>query len=364
MSIPCERIRDTDPTLFLYPNFNAFVGNFEEQTNIFIIMKKVVLLFVAVMFVAITFAQTPQSFKYQAVARNAGGEFLTMQNVSLQISILQTEVGGTAVYVETHSIQTNEFGLINLEIGNGDLVSGDISTINWSADSYFVKIEMDATGGTNYEEMGTSQLLSVPYALHALTVTDEADPVFVAHPANNITDAGSGEVITEIERNKLNELSIIPVGTIFPFAAESSLVPEGWLLCDGTALNKNDNPEYADLFDIIGTNWGGSTGEDFQVPDLRGNFLRGADLGAGNDPDYADRTDGSDTEKIGSLQDDEFESHLHDHYIIGWGDGPEDLGHGRVDVNSPDTHWNDQTNNTGGNETRPVNAYVNYIIKY
>lgn len=292
-------------------------------------MKKVILFFVAVMFVAITFAQTPQSFKYQAVARDAGGEFLTMQNVSLQISILQTEVGGTAVYVETHSIQTNEFGLINLEIGNGELVSGDISTIDWSADSYFVKIEMDAAGGSNYEEMGTSQLLSVPYALHAKT-------------------ASNG----------------VPVGTIFPFAGESSLVPDGWLLCDGTALNKYDNPEYSDLFDIIGTNWGGSTGADFQVPDLRGNFLRGADLGAGNDPDYADRTAGSDTEKIGSSQDDEFESHLHDHYIIGFASGPEDFGHGRVDVNSPANHWNDQTDNTGGNETRPVNVYVNYIIKY
>jgi len=100
---------------------------------------------------------------------------------------------GTAVYVETFTPTTNEFGLINLNIGAGTVVSGDLTTIDWSADTYFIKIEMDITGETTYEEYGISQLLSVPYALHAKsaesitgTVT-ETDPVYGSSVANGIT---------------------------------------------------------------------------------------------------------------------------------------------------------------------------------
>jgi hypothetical protein len=135
-------------------------------------MKKIYTLFVALIITGSLMAQTPQSFKYQAVACDASGDVVADQAVGMQISILQGSTGGTALYVETFTPTTNEFGLINLNIGAGTVVSGDLTTIDWNADIYFVKIEMDITGGTTYEEYGTSQLLSVPYALHAKTAAN------------------------------------------------------------------------------------------------------------------------------------------------------------------------------------------------
>lgn len=113
-------------------------------------------------------AQTPEGFTYQAVARDASGEILANRSVGMRISILQGSVSGTSVYSETHAETTNAFGLINLEIGSGT-TSDSFSSIDWSLGSYYVKIEMDINGGTSYTEFGTSQLLSVPYALHAKT---------------------------------------------------------------------------------------------------------------------------------------------------------------------------------------------------
>ena len=90
--------------------------------------------------------------------RDAQGDIISDQDVSLQISILQGSESGIPVYVETHQETTNSFGLITLEIGNGTMISGNIPAIDWSADSYFLKIELDAAGGTNYTYMGTSKL--------------------------------------------------------------------------------------------------------------------------------------------------------------------------------------------------------------
>ena len=156
-------------------------------------MKKIYTLFLVLIITGSLMAQTPQSFKYQAIARETGGQVVTNQLVGMQISILQGSTSGTELYVETFTPTTNEFGLINLNIGAGTLVNGDLTTIDWSADTYFIKIEMDMTGGTTYEEYGTSQLLSVPYALHAKTAENitgtipETDPVFGAHATNGIT---------------------------------------------------------------------------------------------------------------------------------------------------------------------------------
>lgn len=129
-------------------------------------MKKVTF-FLAMMAFAITvFAQPPQAFKYQAIARDSVGNILINQNVSLRISILEGSTTGTAVYVETHNTITNDLGLFNLEIGNPDtVVSGDFMNINWSASKYFLQVELDVEGGISYDLMGISQLLSVPYSI-------------------------------------------------------------------------------------------------------------------------------------------------------------------------------------------------------
>jgi hypothetical protein len=112
-------------------------------------------------------AQAPQSFNYQAVARDASGAVLSNQAVSFRISLLQGSATGSNVYSETHPITTNQFGLVNFAIGGGTIVSGSFANINWAQGPYFAQIELDATGGSTYVIMNTTQLLSVPYAQYA-----------------------------------------------------------------------------------------------------------------------------------------------------------------------------------------------------
>ncbi len=112
-------------------------------------------------------AQTPQAISYQAVARNAEGTLLANRDVGIRISMLKSNINGSPVYVEKHTVTTNEFGLINLQIGKGEKMSGRFEKIAWANGSFFVKVEIDTNGGDNFIEVGTSELLSVPYALHA-----------------------------------------------------------------------------------------------------------------------------------------------------------------------------------------------------
>ena len=122
---------------------------------------------VAVMHVQSVRAQAPEKMSYQAVIRNAANELVTVQNVGMQVSVLQGSANGSPVYVETHNASTNDNGLVSLELGTGTVVSGVFANINWGAGPFFLKAETDPTGGTNYTITGTSQLLSVPYALLA-----------------------------------------------------------------------------------------------------------------------------------------------------------------------------------------------------
>lgn len=114
-------------------------------------------------------AQAPQKMSYQAVVWDASNNLVSQQNVGVQVSVLQGSPVGTPVYVETHSATTNANGLVSLEVGAGSPVSGTFSSIDWSTGSYYLKTETDPTGGTNYSISGTTQLLSVPYALYAET---------------------------------------------------------------------------------------------------------------------------------------------------------------------------------------------------
>jgi len=113
------------------------------------------------------FAQTPEKMSYQAVVRDGNNDLLTEAQVGMQISILQGSASGTAVYVETQTPTSNTNGLVSLEIGSGTVVSGTFTTIDWANGPYFIKTETDPTGGSNYTISGTSQLMSVPYALYA-----------------------------------------------------------------------------------------------------------------------------------------------------------------------------------------------------
>lgn len=128
-------------------------------------------------------AQVPQGMKYQAVARDASGNVLANTLVSFRISILGGSATGTAVYRETHAGKsTNGYGLVDLVVGQGTPVTGSFLSVDWSTGAYFLKVEMDPAGGSAYQEMGVSPLMSVPYALFAKMVEEEAD----GDPVNEI----------------------------------------------------------------------------------------------------------------------------------------------------------------------------------
>jgi len=133
-------------------------------------MKKITLLS-TLCFLLLTLvvnAQTPpNAFNYSAVARNAAGQPIANTTIGIQITILKTSPTGVSQYSENHFVNTDAFGLFNLVIGAGAVQSGSMATIDWSNDNYYLKVGMDATGGTNFLTMGTTQLLSVPYALYA-----------------------------------------------------------------------------------------------------------------------------------------------------------------------------------------------------
>ena len=156
-------------------------------------MKRIFTIVAALVMTTNLWAQAPEKMSYQAVVRDASNTLVTTQAVGMQLSILQGSTTGTAVYVETQTPTSNANGLVTLEIGTGTIVSGVFTTIDWSNGPYFIKTESDPTGGTTYTITGTSQLLSVPYALHAKTAESvsgsitEADPIFGASVASGIT---------------------------------------------------------------------------------------------------------------------------------------------------------------------------------
>ncbi len=147
----------------------------------------------ALLITTIVFSQSPEKMSYQAIIRNSNNELVKNQPIGMQISILKGTADGTPVYEEMQTPTTNANGLVSIAIGVGGVVSGSFATIDWANGSYFFKTEIDPTGGTSYTIIATSQLLSVPYALHAKTAETitgtitETDPVYTASNAANIT---------------------------------------------------------------------------------------------------------------------------------------------------------------------------------
>jgi microcystin-dependent protein len=230
-------------------------------------------------------------------------------------------------------------------------------------------------------------------------LTEESDPAFFASVAAGITEsdtanwnskqnelsAGLGiSIINDTVSLNLAEFDfLMPAGTILSFAGDTSKVPNGFLLCDGSSL---DTADYNPLFQVIGYNWGGS-GQNFNLPDLRGQFLRGTDLNSGNDPGVSNRIGGNANDKVGSSQSDAFAEHNH-----GGGNHSHNFSHlwisnntgnpdGALDSHTGSTqnrrYWRGNvtgnfTTNTSGEiiqnqgdlETRPKNVAVNYMICY
>jgi hypothetical protein len=138
-------------------------------------------------------AQAPEKMSYQVVLRDASNTLLTNQQVGIQISILQTTITGTAVYIETQTATTNLNGLVSLEIGSGTS-SDDFSAIDWNTGPFFIKTATDASGGSSYSIVGTSQLLSVPYALYAKTAGNNVLKENTANKSTNVVIDGASDV--------------------------------------------------------------------------------------------------------------------------------------------------------------------------
>jgi len=171
-------------------------------------MKKFTVLIGLFMSLTMSMAQVPQAFNYQAIIRDADGSPIIDQAVSLRVSILQDSTTGTSVYTEIHTVTTNQFGLVNLGVGTGTIIAGNFSTINWGGGDYFLKVEVDPEGGSDYTDLGTTQLLSVPYALFA---QNGGDSYWLPNQNNIYYQAGNVSIGTQTvaDGSKLNVLSKI-----------------------------------------------------------------------------------------------------------------------------------------------------------
>lgn len=122
-------------------------------------MKTIYTLIISIMSLSALIAQTPQKMNYQAVLRNSSGEVQANEEINLELAIIEDAIDGIVIFNETHTITTNEFGLINLEFGSVN--QEDFKAIDWSSGVFFLRVSV------NGSELGTTQLLSVPYALYA-----------------------------------------------------------------------------------------------------------------------------------------------------------------------------------------------------
>ncbi|MEM7373114.1 MAG: hypothetical protein AAF587_31110 [Bacteroidota bacterium] len=167
------------------------------------------------------YAQPPQALNYQAIARDNNGAPLASQQISLQITVLTGTMTGTPVYAETHSTTTNDAGLFHLQIGRGNATLNLFEDIDWGAGAHFVQIELDPAGGSNYQLLGTSELLSVPYALYAENVN-----------ANNGIGEGGETPISSLDNGFADVIALPVPGTIEGF--HSAIDSSGFIFIGGS----------------------------------------------------------------------------------------------------------------------------------
>ncbi|WP_082461509.1 exosporium glycoprotein BclB-related protein [Pedobacter sp. PACM 27299] len=153
--------------------------------------KATTTLLVLLLIVFNSFAQTPQKINYQAVIRNATGQPVPNQAVGMRLTVQNGPVGA-ALYSETQTPTTNAYGLVNLQIGTGSVVTGTFATIPWTTGSKYLKIEADITGGSTYTVVGTVELVSVPYALNSLSAETSKDNRWALTGANILNNNTGG----------------------------------------------------------------------------------------------------------------------------------------------------------------------------
>ena len=311
-------------------------------------MKKTLFILAFMVAIAANAQNSGLGFNYQAVVRNASGVLLADTTINLRVSLFPGQYAQAPTWVETHEVQTDFSGCFGITVGKGERddssVAEHYTDVNFSAIYYWLKIEV--IEGNAYREISYSQLPSSPYAESAFN-------------------------------------ALIPAGVIVPFGGQVENIPSGWLLCDGSEISRT---EYPNLYDAVGVCWGTGDGSTtFNLPDMRGMFLRGVSGESENDPDAADRVvlndnGGNTGNNVGSYQGDAIRN------ITGTM-APVRGGQFTPSVNSVSGVFSSTNSNTTGgkntetrassditfdasrvvpvgNDNRPKNVYVNYIIKY
>ncbi len=243
-------------------------------------------------------AQAPAGFSFQAVVRDNSGQIATNRVVSVRISILQGGESGSEVYAENHSARTNSQGIVTLVIGEGSNASGSLTELDWKTGGpYFLRMEADANGGMDYQLVATTQLLSVPYALHARTaeefdgtisfgqLTDVPETIGFSGSWNDLTDkpelfSGSWNDLTDVPETigfsgEYDDLQGVP-------SISDSIVKYGFpgtwealegkpALFDGNYQSLNGRPSIRDSVEEFGFSgeWADLSGR----PDFTGDSL-------------------------------------------------------------------------------------------
>lgn len=202
-------------------------------------MKALSLTIAGILLAAVISAQT-LPFKYQAVLRNEGGEIIQNQNVSLRFSILSGESAENEMYAEIFDLSTNDFGQININIGEGLSVFGDYENVDWSNEYVWLKVELDENAGLDFEELGTSRLLAVPFANYAA----KAD----YNKLDNLPQLFDGDYnslinIPEIFNGDYNSLSNLPE----LFSGDYNELSNMPVLFDGEWNSINGKPDFASV---------------------------------------------------------------------------------------------------------------------
>ena len=302
--------------------------------------------FILLLIVYTANAQTSQhAISFQGFFANNEREPMAEIPIDVKFTIYP-ESGVGYTYEEVQSLTTDPYGIFHTVIGKSSPTMFQRMNFTAKGVDFWMKVEIKETSTPDYTLLSNSKMQAVPYARYAYNG--------------------------------------VPVGTIVSFGSGATNVPEGWLLCDGTQYDGTDS-KYIQLYNVIENTWGGTT-TNFNVPELRGFFLRGVDNGQGVDIDAASRTaliaGGNTGDMVGTYQIDKFKSHNH---------GISDPGHNHsysdsynnADVSdnandraigSPSASSTTRTTSSsgsgislgaeGGSDTRPKNVYVLYIIKY
>lgn len=302
-------------------------------------------------FSILSIAQVNQlGINYQAQIRNSSGVLLADSSVTLRFSLLPGQFATTPTWKEQYTVQTDNYGMIHLVIGQGTKLSGTVATfdlVDFTSAGYWLKTELGV--GASFSTLSNEPFQSVPYA----------------KVAGNAT--------------------LFPPGFIMPFAGDSTKIPNGWLLCDGREIPRS---QYSALYEVIADNWGrGNNSTTFNIPDLRGTFMRGVNYNSGNDPDssasidngldgkrFARYSGGNVGNKVGSYQLDAFQGHHHKTMASASGtltNGSQKIARQNIGGDNQESliTFDPVTDGVHGTprisvQTRPINVYVNFLIKY